>query len=596
MQKEVNLHIKSWDIQIKHIKEMKKSKLLFSLFMAVFMMAISPVKVWADDVASVKIGDETTNYSSITAAFNAANVSGQTSTITMLADYSDNTWKDPFYSFSYGTITLDLNGHKIQPNTNTAIKVSGASLTIVDNGANKDGLIKGIQYSSGTLQLCGGTFTNHIAVSKSSDWNNICGEGYYLVYENGDAISPNGTAIWNQTIKVKSEAASEDDAVASVTISDNTKYYASFAKAIEAAQKSANAEVKLLSDIALSINAQYCVELKEGEYTIDLNGKKIAGSQAWESTFGISGANVTIVDKSVGLEGLISCTTESAIVYNSGNLTIEGGTFNGSKYAINLKSISLSADGYVTLHGGTFTGNPAINIYNAYQTFSHIGLGEVYIAVNPSTGEELTTVQGATSFSVKRATLPLTISAALYATYYNSQKAYIMPEGCTGYIWNDALVATYAAGSTVPAGEALVISGAQGEYSLAVTTTSAQPSANNALRGTDEAEELEADADSYFYGFSYGPTGTEYAGKLGFYWRADEGAAFKNGAHKAYLKLAKSQTSAKGFPFEDLSTAIKSVNANRLSADAPIYNLAGQRVSADTKGILIQNGKKFINK
>lgn len=32
------------------------------------------------------------------------------------------------------------------------------------------------------------------------------------------------------------------------------------------------------------------------------------------------------------------------------------------------------------------------------------------------------------------------------------------------------------------------------------------------------------------------------------------------------------------------------------SADAPVYNLAGQRVSKETKGLLIQNGKKFINK
>lgn len=30
--------------------------------------------------------------------------------------------------------------------------------------------------------------------------------------------------------------------------------------------------------------------------------------------------------------------------------------------------------------------------------------------------------------------------------------------------------------------------------------------------------------------------------------------------------------------------------------NAPIYNLAGQRVTKDTKGVLIQNGKKFINK
>ena len=32
------------------------------------------------------------------------------------------------------------------------------------------------------------------------------------------------------------------------------------------------------------------------------------------------------------------------------------------------------------------------------------------------------------------------------------------------------------------------------------------------------------------------------------------------------------------------------------AADAPVYNLAGQRVSPNTKGILIKNGKKFINK
>ena len=32
------------------------------------------------------------------------------------------------------------------------------------------------------------------------------------------------------------------------------------------------------------------------------------------------------------------------------------------------------------------------------------------------------------------------------------------------------------------------------------------------------------------------------------------------------------------------------------SADAPIYNMMGVRVNADAKGILIQNGKKFIRK
>lgn len=44
------------------------------------------------------------------------------------------------------------------------------------------------------------------------------------------------------------------------------------------------------------------------------------------------------------------------------------------------------------------------------------------------------------------------------------------------------------------------------------------------------------------------------------------------------------------------TSGIKDINADKDNANAPVYNLAGQRVSKDTKGILIQNGKKFINK
>lgn len=42
------------------------------------------------------------------------------------------------------------------------------------------------------------------------------------------------------------------------------------------------------------------------------------------------------------------------------------------------------------------------------------------------------------------------------------------------------------------------------------------------------------------------------------------------------------------------STAISTVNT--IDANAPVFNIAGQRVAAGTKGILIQNGKKFVVK
>lgn len=42
--------------------------------------------------------------------------------------------------------------------------------------------------------------------------------------------------------------------------------------------------------------------------------------------------------------------------------------------------------------------------------------------------------------------------------------------------------------------------------------------------------------------------------------------------------------------------AINFIQTMEENADAPVYNLAGQRVSPNTKGILIKNGKKFVNK
>lgn len=56
-----------------------------------------------------------------------------------------------------------------------------------------------------------------------------------------------------------------------------------------------------------------------------------------------------------------------------------------------------------------------------------------------------------------------------------------------------------------------------------------------------------------------------------------------------------------GYSLEELvelqaATAINNITTNAVDAAAPIYNLAGQQVSKDYKGVCIQNGRKFINK
>ncbi len=69
-------------------------------------------------------------------------------------------------------------------------------------------------------------------------------------------------------------------------------------------------------------------------------------------------------------------------------------------------------------------------------------------------------------------------------------------------------------------------------------------------------------------------------------------------AGKKYMVFnPKSQIGLYGFKFTagGEQTGISDITANTgVDANAPIYNLAGQRVNKDAKGILIQNGRKFI--
>jgi len=56
-----------------------------------------------------------------------------------------------------------------------------------------------------------------------------------------------------------------------------------------------------------------------------------------------------------------------------------------------------------------------------------------------------------------------------------------------------------------------------------------------------------------------------------------------------------SQAGFWGYEFT-VTTGINSVKAAEADANAPIFNLAGQKADKSQKGILIQNGKKFVNK
>lgn len=48
--------------------------------------------------------------------------------------------------------------------------------------------------------------------------------------------------------------------------------------------------------------------------------------------------------------------------------------------------------------------------------------------------------------------------------------------------------------------------------------------------------------------------------------------------------------------YKAVGTGIKNVNKDEVKGNGKVYNLAGQQISANAKGIVVVNGKKFINK
>lgn len=201
-----------------------------------------------------------------------------------------------------------------------------------------------------------------------------------------------------------------------------------------------------------------------------------------------------------------------------------------------------------------------------------------------------------------------TIGAAGYGTYFDGEHDIYVPNGLTVYVayYNNGdltLDKAYEYGDVIPAGEPVIIKGEAGAYAMEYDTRNiAKPSYKsrdlNDLCGTDveATTTVDADGDYYFYALSLNSKGE--ANSVGFYWRNNDGAAFTCPAHKAYLALPKALFSnparATGFAFnKNTTTGISEINTSTTHSNV-IFNLAGQRVNANAKGIVIMNGKKFV--
>ena len=231
--------------------------------------------------------------------------------------------------------------------------------------------------------------------------------------------------------------------------------------------------------------------------------------------------------------------------------------------------------------------------YNSYLQYYNGGSGRFSCYYStPSTSGKIQLYRKTLVTDTSKEYVELEICSLGYASLYYSDKAFYVSPGLTARTYkveNDQLIVgkTYLSGEVIPAATGVVFHGNEGVYSLEVTDAEGQGDEYNMLKGSDE--DALTEGDGYFYKLS------TYEGEnIGFYWGAEDGKAFVNKAHKAYL-AAPASANAKGYVI-DWTSGVGALQVSSTNVAKDVYTLGGQRVQRTNlpKGIYIVDGKKVV--
>lgn len=418
------------------------------------------------------------------------------------------------------------------------------------------------------------------------------------------------------TLKAFASLNGENSSVASATYTF-TGPYANLA-ALKAVAKSGNTyKVQLTDAIVTLTNGSNCY-IEDATAGI-LYYKKSHGYNEGDKLNGVATVTYTVYDgqnEITSLEGNITKETGATIPCTS--VTLSDILNNTAQYESMRVKVEMAvakdifkdktdrdatiADGdlELPLYNG-FAGST----YKEFRENAYVNVtGYPYVYVNKGSSTPTLKVWTGDIEAVKDDAVKIT--DAQYGTAYYAD-AFFMPTGATGYVAESngnggiTLKETYAEGDLVPAKTALVLNAPKGNYDICLAESDAIAPTNNLLHGTTTEKLTEVEGGTYkYYKLSYNNEGNN----LGFYWGNENGAAFTNGAHKAYLALDSETllSQNRGFSLADLAHGVTTgINTTVKSATQSnfIYDLNGRRINSlngAAKGVYIMNGQKVLVK
>lgn len=183
----------------------------------------------------------------------------------------------------------------------------------------------------------------------------------------------------------------------------------------------------------------------------------------------------------------------------------------------------------------------------------------------------------------------LTTAASGFSTYAADYAVNYTDAGLKAYavkVSDDKTKVAYTeCTGVVPAGKAVLVKGeANSEYTLTPATEDADATFDTDLQISDG--KVTADGTTIF---AFG-TKNEVSGfKL-----VKSGVVIPE--KKGYLVVENASAAKDFFAFDDSTNGIDDPTIEIGEEDVPLFNLAGQRVGKDYKGIVVKNGKKYVNK
>ena len=205
-------------------------------------------------------------------------------------------------------------------------------------------------------------------------------------------------------------------------------------------------------------------------------------------------------------------------------------------------------------------------------------------------------------------TATVTLAEAGYATFYDSENSYQLPEGMKAYVVTEATTdaLTYVeVENIIPAATAVMLESANktgGDCTLAAISNKVEYKGANLLKGSDVATTTTAEGQNLYYKLTYGKPGSAQAKTFGWFWGAADGAAFQIEGHRAWLAIPKGSQSAPASSYILDGGSTTGISATLTNSEQRIensvYDLQGRQIVNGKlqKGLYIVNGKKVIIK